>query len=271
MNQKKHIIATFMLLFGWNMVSGQNNVGIGTNTPNPNAVLEMQSTTQGVLVPRLTTVQRNAIAAPTEGLLVYDTDANCFFFYESTAATWTNLCAGGGAGSVGPQGPAGPTGPQGAAGATGAQGPQGVPGTTGQMANTVYSTGALALTSSMTATYVLVPGLTQTITVPANAKVYVSTDGGIQNQNTGINHGVVDLAVFIDGTATELKRRVHAANTNSLAQIINQWSLTGSFNLSAGSHTIALRGKYAEGTANVNVGGTNDLIKGNLTVIIIKE
>ena len=51
-------------------LTAQNNVGIGTTTPNPNSVLEMQSTTQGVLVPRMTTAQRLAIAVPTEGLMV---------------------------------------------------------------------------------------------------------------------------------------------------------------------------------------------------------
>ncbi|MNU71999.1 Collagen triple helix repeat protein [compost metagenome] len=299
----KSLLASFTILLS---LSGnaQNNVGIGTNTPNPNAILDMQSTTQGVLVPRLTTAQRNAIAVPTEGLLVYDIDVNCFFFYESTAAVWQNLCSGGGGGTPGPQGPAGPTGPAGAtgpqgvagtngatgsqgpagpAGATGSQGPagangaagvtgpQGPAGTTGQFANTVYTTGQLVLNTGIT-TYTLVPGLAQTITVPANAKVYISSDGGFQNANAGVNHGVADFAVFIDGTASTLQRRVPAANSASLGQIISQWSLSSVFNLPAGSHTIQLRAKYAEGTAQLNIGSaTADLIKGNLSILIIKE
>lgn len=281
----KALLASFTILFN---LSGnaQNNVGIGTNTPNPNAILDMQSTTQGVLVPRLTTAQRIAITTPTEGLLVYDTDVNCFFFYESTAAAWQNLCAGGGAGTPGPQGPAGPagaTGPQGAAGAqgpagangtagaTGPQGAQGPAGTTGQFAGTVYTTSQLQLTTAST-TYTLVPGLTQTITVPANAKVYISSDGGFQNANAGVNHGVADFAIFVDGVASTLQRRVPAANSASLGQIISQWSLSSVFNMTAGSHTIQLRAKYAEGTAPLNIGSAAaDLIKGNLSVLIIKE
>ncbi|HEY8400704.1 MAG TPA: hypothetical protein VIK89_05545 [Cytophagaceae bacterium] len=250
MKQVKQVVASAFLFLSFGSIA-QNNVGIGTTTPNPSAILDMQSTNQGVLVPRLTTVQRNAIANPPEGLLVYDIDVNCFFFYETTAGAWTNLCAGG-SGTVGPQGPAGPA------------------GTTGQSASTVYSSAALTLSPSST-TYSLVPGLTQTITVPANAKVYISSDGGIQNQNTGINHGVADIAIFIDGVESTLKRRIPAANSNSLGQMLAQWSLSSSFNLTAGSHTIQVRGKYAEGTANVNVGGSADLIKGNLTVLIIKE
>lgn len=291
----KALLASVTILLSFNKGNAQNNVGIGTNTPNPNAILDMQSTTQGVLVPRLTTVQRNAIAAPTEGLLVYDTDVNCFFFYESAAAVWQNLCSGGGAGTPGPQGPQGPagpagaTGPQGAtgaqgpvgatgaagpagaAGAAGATGPQGPAGTTGQFAATVYTTSQLQLTTAMT-TYTLVPGLTQTITVPANAKVYISTDGGFQNANAGVNHGVADFAVFIDGVASTLQRRVPAANSASLGQIIAQWSLSSVFNMTAGSHTIQLRAKYAEGTAPLNIGSASaDLIKGNLSILIIKE
>lgn len=137
MQQKQNFIAAIAFVFGLNVVHAQNNVGIGTTTPNPNAILEMQSTSQGVLVPRMTTVQRNAIAAPTEGLLVYDIDVNCFFFYESSTTSWLSLCNAGGVGPAGPQGPAGPAGPQGPAGANGMDGaagptgPQGPAGTNG--------------------------------------------------------------------------------------------------------------------------------------------
>ncbi|MFY7989269.1 MAG: hypothetical protein ACOVO3_00960 [Fluviicola sp.] len=125
----KFVKSLLFIALGTNsMVFAQNNVGIGTTTPNPNAILEMQSTNQGVLVPRMTTAQRLAIAGPTEGLLVFDTDFDCFFFYEATSATWSNLCNAGPAGPAGPTGatgaagPAGPAGPAGAAGAAGADG-----------------------------------------------------------------------------------------------------------------------------------------------------
>jgi hypothetical protein len=131
MLQKQNFIAAVALVFGLNAAHAQNNVGIGTTTPNANSILEMQSTTQGVLVPRMTTVQRNAIAAPSEGLLVYDIDVNCFFFYESSAASWTSLCSAGGVGPAGPQGPAGPAGAAGATGPAGPAGPQGPIGATG--------------------------------------------------------------------------------------------------------------------------------------------
>jgi hypothetical protein len=74
-------------------VYAQNNVGIGTNTPDASAVLDVESTTQGMLVPRLTTAQRTAIAAPANGLLVYDVTVGCFFYYDTPNTTWQNLCA----------------------------------------------------------------------------------------------------------------------------------------------------------------------------------
>lgn len=48
-------------------------VAIGTTTPNAAAKLEVSSTTQGLLLPRMTTTQRDAISSPPEGLLIYNT------------------------------------------------------------------------------------------------------------------------------------------------------------------------------------------------------
>jgi hypothetical protein len=49
-------------------------VGIGTTTPDASAALEIESTTKGFLLPRMTLVQINAIATPAEGLMVYCLD-----------------------------------------------------------------------------------------------------------------------------------------------------------------------------------------------------
>ena len=130
MNKLTLILSAISILSAGTLLA-QNNVGIGTTTPNPNAVLEMQSTSQGVLVPRMTSAQRLAIVSPTEGLMVYDITVDCFFFYETTSATWQNLCSAGAVGATGPAGPQGPAGPAGAPGAIGPQGPAGAIGATG--------------------------------------------------------------------------------------------------------------------------------------------
>jgi hypothetical protein len=64
--------------------SGGGRVGIGTISPVASAVLDITSTTQGVLFPRLTTAQINAIASPANGLTVYNTTLATLCFYDGT-------------------------------------------------------------------------------------------------------------------------------------------------------------------------------------------
>ena len=57
-------------------IDNSGRVGIGTASPNASAILDLSSTTQGVLIPRMTASQRAAIANPVAGLVVYQTNAN---------------------------------------------------------------------------------------------------------------------------------------------------------------------------------------------------
>ena len=60
-------------------------VGIGTATPDASAKLDIASTTQGFLPPRMTTTQRDAIAGPATGLTIYNTTIKAFQVYNGTA------------------------------------------------------------------------------------------------------------------------------------------------------------------------------------------
>ena len=51
---------------------------------NASAALEIVSTTKGLLLPRMTTTQRNNISSPAAGLSVYDTTENCIYYYNGT-------------------------------------------------------------------------------------------------------------------------------------------------------------------------------------------
>jgi len=73
--------------YGIQTTSG--GVYINTTTPNDAAALQVDSTTQGVLFPRMTTTQKNAIASPVGGLVVYDTTTNKLCCYNGT--TWNDL------------------------------------------------------------------------------------------------------------------------------------------------------------------------------------
>lgn len=179
----------------------------------------------------------------------------------------------GSSGPTGPTGPTGPQGPTGAAGPTGAVGATGPSGTTGQNIHEVYGTGQLQVTSAVT-TYTLIPGLTQTINIPANSKVYVSTNGGIQCTATGNAFSIVDIGIFVDGVASTSggQRRVVAANTTGLAQVITNWSFGRAYALSAGNHTFEVKAVYAgagASTANVSSGSAPQL-QGVLTVTVIQ-
>jgi len=150
---------------------------------------------------------------------------------------------------------------------------QAIPNSTaGQGATDAYGTAQLQILATTT-TYTLVPGLTQTISVPANAKVVVSTNGGVQAVGTGNNHAVVDFAIYVDGglVGSGGQQRVIAANTTGLGNMLDNWSFGKSYDLSAGSHTISVMAKDGVGTLDANVSGTNGLIQGVLTVVIINE
>jgi hypothetical protein len=61
-------------------------IGQGAVAADASAILELESTTKGLLLPRLTTVQRDAIGSAAEGLLIYNTTTNKLNFY--TGAAW---------------------------------------------------------------------------------------------------------------------------------------------------------------------------------------
>lgn len=124
---KKSNFLLISLLLISHILFAQDNVGIGTNTPNSSAKLDVTANDKGVLIPRLTTVQRLAIPSPANGLLVYDTDADCFYYYITASTSWVSLCAAG----VGATGPTGAAGINGSTGATGDTGPTGIQGPTG--------------------------------------------------------------------------------------------------------------------------------------------
>jgi hypothetical protein len=71
------------------MVKNSGAIGIGTDTPNLSAKLQMDSTTQGFLPPRMTDAQVRAIATPAVGLTMYNTDLDCPVFYST--AGWRKI------------------------------------------------------------------------------------------------------------------------------------------------------------------------------------
>jgi Collagen triple helix repeat (20 copies) len=127
-NMKKRFLLFAISLIATSLsTKAQNNVGVNTTTPHPSAALDVQSTTQGMLIPRMTAAQRDSISLPAAGLLVYQSDAPSGFYFHNGIA-WSML---GAAGAQGPKGDSGVAGAQGIQGVQGIKGDSGVAGPQG--------------------------------------------------------------------------------------------------------------------------------------------
>jgi hypothetical protein len=91
----KRCYLTVVLLILFSGLMAQS-VGIGTESPDTTAVLDLQSTRKGLLIPRMTTAERKAILRPAKALLVYQTDSIAGFYYntgDASAPSWQNLAS----------------------------------------------------------------------------------------------------------------------------------------------------------------------------------
>ncbi|MBL0152402.1 MAG: hypothetical protein IPP93_02505 [Chitinophagaceae bacterium] len=79
---KNILLGIWMVIAG---IAGQSqSIGIGTASPNTSAQLDISSSSKGILIPRMTTTQRNAIASPANGLTVYNTTTKQYNLYNGT-------------------------------------------------------------------------------------------------------------------------------------------------------------------------------------------
>ncbi|WP_051929373.1 ice-binding family protein [Flavobacterium sp. 83] len=248
---------TLFLYIFFILISGITNaqVGIGTTNPNASSMLDIVSTDKGFLLPRLTTLQRDAITSPAVGLLIYNSTSSIFNFYDSG---WHDLITG----SVLP-----------------------INGGTG-IANSNLSTLALP---GVFATTITTTGITD-ITVPTSGTLYGTklgsiTSGQLQNSltdETGTGNVVFSVSpsftnvplapTAIVGTNTEQL----ATTAFVLANSDNYNSVNGSgdisttsatdvimpgmtFTPSAGTYIVTFNGQYSIAPGNKTALGIIDL------------
>ncbi len=72
-NPMKNLFCIVFLFIGLSM-HAQVAVTTDGSAPDNSAMLDIKSTDKGVLIPRMTQVQRDAIASPAAGLMIYQTD-----------------------------------------------------------------------------------------------------------------------------------------------------------------------------------------------------
>ena len=88
----KRIFPTFIVFIAISFGGCFAQVGIGTVTPDASSVLDISATTQGLLIPRMTTAERDAIVNPANGLLLTNTDTHCINYYVDSTSSWFEIC-----------------------------------------------------------------------------------------------------------------------------------------------------------------------------------
>jgi hypothetical protein len=88
---KKIFVLTIVLLSLVKGYSQNTSINATGASPNPSAMLDVSATNKGMLIPRMTSAQRVAIASPATGLMVFDTDINSFYTYNGAAAGWAQI------------------------------------------------------------------------------------------------------------------------------------------------------------------------------------
>lgn len=85
------------LLICANILTINAQTVIGGNTPDPSAMLDVQSTSKGILIPRMTTAERNAIATPATGLMIFNTETSCWQINLGVSGNpaWQNIICNG--------------------------------------------------------------------------------------------------------------------------------------------------------------------------------
>ncbi len=92
---KKLVLSFLTSCFLLPLVLLAQSVGVNTATPDASAILDVKSTTKGMLIPRTSTIARTGIASPAKGLIVYDTTTSSFWFHNGSA--WNEISGGGNA------------------------------------------------------------------------------------------------------------------------------------------------------------------------------
>ena len=87
---KKDLLTTLLSSYILVALSQTDNVGIGTTNPHESALVEFYSENKGILLPRLTTGQRDSIPNPALGLMIFNSSTICFDVFNGT--NWIEFC-----------------------------------------------------------------------------------------------------------------------------------------------------------------------------------
>ncbi len=213
------------------------NVGINATgaAPAASAMLDVSSTTSGLLTPRMTAAQRIAIAVPATGLLVYQTDGlDGFWYFNGTV--WLRLCT--------------------------------TPATYQRFTNS-------GITVSVINAFINVPALTQVVTVDVPSRVHITLNGGMQTLSavtTGFTGA--DVVILQDGLLLPggggYKRSL-AVNNGGIVTTIENFSMTAIVNVLPGTYTYSVITAKNLGANGVVFGDANSVLQGSLSIIVLPQ
>ena len=87
------LILLITVIFTFNStIQAQVGINEDNSQPDASALLDIKSSNKGILIPRMTSVERTAITTPAQGLMVYDNTTNSFWYYAATA--WNEINSG---------------------------------------------------------------------------------------------------------------------------------------------------------------------------------
>lgn len=86
----KNILLFLSFLFA-STSSAQVAINTDGSNPHASAMLDIESSTKGILIPRMTSIDRLNINTPETGLLVFDTDLENFCYYLALTTTWIEI------------------------------------------------------------------------------------------------------------------------------------------------------------------------------------
>jgi len=91
---KQLLTLLFMVLFGASSIFAQIAINQTGNAANASAMLDIQSDSLGLLIPRMSSGERASIASPADGLLVFDNSTGTFWYYDAVFTLWKEFRSG---------------------------------------------------------------------------------------------------------------------------------------------------------------------------------
>jgi len=86
----KKLMVGLLMIFSSTALFAQVKVGENPTVIHSSAVFELESINKGFLLPRLTTVERNQITSPSQGLIIFNTNTKCIEYFDNNE--WVESC-----------------------------------------------------------------------------------------------------------------------------------------------------------------------------------